>query len=134
MDGTPRELFDRMANEWLTRPTEVTGDQFADDVVIEMPFAPPGARNRFASKQDFLDFARPQRAAFPARIDECRVIAVHDTADPGTIVVEYELSGVAHKDGARSAAAFVLVLTARAGKITHWREYQDVAAMRRALA
>ncbi|GAA3449780.1 nuclear transport factor 2 family protein [Dactylosporangium matsuzakiense] len=134
MDPSPRDLFERMADEWVTRPGEVTGDQFADDVVIEMPFAPPGARGRFESRQDFLDFARPQRAAFPARIDGCRIIAVHDTADPGTIVVEYELSGISLKDGACSTAGFVVVLTAKDGRITRWREYQNVAAMQRALA
>jgi ketosteroid isomerase-like protein len=133
MPGTPHELFESMKTEWLTKPTEVTGEQLADDVVIEMPFAPPGARDRFESKQAFLDFARPQRAAFPARIDECRTIAVHDTTDPETIVVEYELAGISPKDGARSAAGFVVVLTAREGRITHWREYQNVAAMQRAL-
>ena len=132
--GNPRDLFDRMKDEWLANPPEPSGEHLADDVVIEMPFAPPGARNRFEGKCDFLEFARGARAGFPARLDDCRIIAVHDTAEPGTIVVEYELSGTSLIDGARATAGFVVVLGARDGKITLWREYQNVAALRRALA
>jgi ketosteroid isomerase-like protein len=133
MNSTPRDLFDRMAAEWLGSPAEATGDQFADGVIIEMPYAPPGARDRFEGRQDFLDHTRPQRAAFPARIDECRTVAVHETADPATIVVEYELTGTSLVNGRQSSAGFVVILTAHDGKITRWREYQNVAAIQRAL-
>lgn len=67
------------------------------------------------------------------RFDEFRTIAVHQTADPQVIVAEYELSGTLTTTGKSETAAFVVVLTARGGQVVHWREYQDVSALVRAL-
>lgn len=134
MPRTPRELFARMQQEWLDHPGELTGEDYAEDVVIEGPFAPPGQPRRFEGRQQFLDFANPRRAAFPVRFDGCRTIAIHDTNDPETIVVEYELTGTVTTTNRSAAAAFIAVLSARDGKITLWREYQNTLAIQRALA
>jgi ketosteroid isomerase-like protein len=133
MEPTPREVFQRMQQQWLGPPAALTGDYLADDVIIEMPFAPPGQQNRFEGRQQFLEFANPRRAAFPARLDECRTIAVHDTTDPSTIVIEYELTGTSTKTNQRSSAAFIAVLEVHDGKVTRWREYQNVVAIQQAL-
>jgi ketosteroid isomerase-like protein len=134
MHSTPRELFQQMQREWFGQPAALTGDFLADDVVIEAPFAPPGRPNRFEGKQQFLDFANPQRAAFPVRIDACRTIAIHETTDPNTIVVEYELTGTATPTNRQATAAFIGILTARDGKVARWREYQNTMAIQQALA
>jgi len=133
MDATPHEVFHRMQQQWLGHPAPLTGDDFADDVIIETPFAAPGHQNRFEGKQQFLDFANPQRAAFPVRFDGCRTIAIHDTTDPNTIIVEYELTGTSTKTNQQSTAAFISVLTVQHGKITRWREYQNTMAILQAL-
>jgi len=130
---TPYDLFRRMRQSWLGHPVALTGDEFADDVIIEVPFAPPGQPTRFEGRQQFLDFANPQRAALPVRFDDCRTVAVHDTTDPNTIIVEYELTGTSTRTNQQSSAGFVGVLEARDGKITRWREYQDTMAIMRAL-
>ncbi|MGK5741071.1 nuclear transport factor 2 family protein [Micromonospora sp. URMC 103] len=134
MDTTPRELFQRVQHEWFGRTDALTGELLADDVVIEVPFAPPGRPNRFDGKQQFLDFANPQRAAFPVRFDACRTIAIHDTTDPNTIVVEYELTGTSTRTQRQATAAFVVILTVRDGRIAVWREYQNALAIQQALA
>src|SRR4051794_30530104 len=103
-------MFDLMQRRWLGDAGLLTGDLLADDVVIEVPFAPPGRPNRFAGRQEWLAFAEPQRAAFPLRIDQCRTLAVHQTTDPGTIVVEYELTA-STPSGRSGTAAFIGVLT-----------------------
>jgi ketosteroid isomerase-like protein len=58
---------------------------------------------------------------------------VHETADPEVIVVEYQLGGIVTTTGERNRASFIGVLRVRAGKITHWREYQDTALIARTL-
>ena len=133
MHTTPRDLFQRMQRQWFCRPGDLTGEFLADDVVIEEPFAPPGRRARFEGKQEFLDFANAQRATFPVRIDACRTVAVHDTTDPETIVVEYELTGTSTRTDRQATAAFIGILTARDGKVTRWREYQNTAAIQQAV-
>jgi hypothetical protein len=131
--ATPREVFQRMQQHWLGRPVALSGDDLADDVIVEVPFAAPGHVTRFAGKQEFLAFANPQRAALPVRFDECRTIAIHDTTDPDTIVVEYELTGTSMKTDVQSTAAFISVVTVRDGKVVLWREYQNTLAIMRAL-
>ncbi|WP_141577355.1 nuclear transport factor 2 family protein [Actinomadura sp. WMMA1423] len=133
MHTTPRGMFQRMQQRWLDHPTALIDDLLADDVVIETPFAPPGGPTRFEGRQTFLEFADPQRAAFPVRFDDCRTVAVHDTTDPNTIVVEYELTGTHTRTAKQSTAAFIGVLTVHDGKITLWREYQNTLAIMQAL-
>ena len=134
MTSTPRDVFERMRQDWFATATPLTGDLLTDDAVIEAPFAPPGHPNRFEGRQQFLDYANPRRAVFPVRFDECRTTAVHDTTDPSTIVVEYELTGTSTVTGHQATAAFIGVLTARDGKVARWREYQNTAAIAQALA
>lgn len=105
----------------------------APDAVIETPFAPPGRPRRFTGREEFLAFATAGRAALPVRFEECGELAVHETADPQVIVVEYELSGTVTSTGRRAAAPFIGVLRVRDGQIAGWREYQDAIAIAHAL-
>jgi ketosteroid isomerase-like protein len=133
LSSTPRDLFEQMQKQWFSEPIPLTGDDLADDVVVESPFA-AGGPHRWEGKQQFLDFVNPQRATFPVRFDACCTIAIHDTTDPDTIVVEYELTGTSTKTNKQATSAFIAVLSARNGKITLWREYQNVLAIQQALA
>ncbi len=130
---SPREVFEHMQRQWLGGESLGGEDLLADDVVIELPFAPPGRPSRFAGRERFLAFAEPQRAAFPVRFEEVRDVVVHDTADPEVIVVEYALAGTVTTTGHRAAAPFVGVLRVRDGKIVGWREYQNAQAIAEAL-
>lgn len=134
MHSTPRDLFEQMRQQWFGEPAALTGDLLADDVIMEAPFAPPGYPVRIEGRQKFLDFANPRRATFPVRFDACRTTAIHDTTDPNTIVVEYELTGTSTSTNRQATAAFIGVLTARDGKVALWREYQNTMAIQQAIA
>jgi uncharacterized protein len=129
----PREVFARMRQQWLGNAVNPMDSLLAADAVIETPFAPPGRPRRFEGREEFLAFAEAGRAALPVRFEECREIAVHDTADPEVIVVEYELAGTVTTTGRRAAAPFIGVLRVRDGQVTGWREYQDAVAIAHAL-
>ena len=127
-----REVIERMRAGWLGDPAEMD-EALADDVVIEAPFAPGGAR-RWVGRAEWLAFAGPSRAQFPVRFDEFTVLAVHETLDPEVAVIEYELGGVVTTTGRRDRARFIGVLQVRDGKILGWREYQNTAAITAALS
>jgi uncharacterized protein len=129
----PREVFARMREQWLGNAVNPMDSLLADNAVIETPFAPPGRPRRFEGREEFLAFAQAGRAGLPVRFEECREIAVHDTADPEVIVVEYELAGTVTTTGRRAAAPFIGVLRVRDGQVTGWREYQDAVAIAHAL-
>jgi uncharacterized protein len=131
---TPEEFFDRMKQQWLGPIGPLDDEHLADDVVVEFPFAAPGRPSRIEGRARFAAFADPQRAALPIRIDACDATAFHQTLDPGTFIVEYELTATHLRSGKRATAAFIAVLTLRDDKVVLWREYQDTAAMTRAMA
>jgi uncharacterized protein len=130
----PREVFARMKQQWLANSSGAVGSLLADDAVVEIPFAPPGRPRRIVGRAEFTAFAQAERAQLPVRFEECRETAVHETADPEVIVVEYELTGTVTTTGHRASAPFIGVLRVRDGQIAAWREYQDTAAIARALA
>ncbi|HYZ57604.1 MAG TPA: nuclear transport factor 2 family protein [Streptosporangiaceae bacterium] len=129
---TPREVFAHMQRSWLGQASH-DGDLLADDVVIEVPFAPPGRTRRFEGREQWLAFAEPERAALPVRFEQVRNVVVHETTDPEVIVAEYELAGTVTTTGRRASATFIGVLRVRDGKIVFWREYQNVLAIADAL-
>jgi uncharacterized protein len=133
MSEGPREVFARMRQRWLSNTEETLDSLLAEDAVIEAPFAPPGRPRRFQGREEWLAFARGARASLPARFEECRELAIHETADPEVIVVEYELAGTVTTTGRHAAARFIGVLRVRDGEITGWREYQDTVAIAHAL-
>jgi hypothetical protein len=114
---------------WWAAPEAV----IEPDVVIELPFNPPGRPRRFEGRPAFLAYAGKGRVDLPVRFDEFRDVVIHETADPEVIVAEYQLAGTVRATGESHAANFVLVLRVRDGRVTHVREYQDVPAMARAL-
>jgi uncharacterized protein len=128
---TPRQVLEKMHDYFLTGAEH---DLWAPDVVVETPFARPGQPSRTEGRARFLERARAGRAALPVTFQEANTIAIHDTTDPEVIVVEYELVATLNATGERHAARFIGILTARDGKIVHWREYQDTARIDAALA
>jgi uncharacterized protein len=109
---------------------------WAPDVVVEAPFAPPGQPRRFEGATTFLDATRASRESMrqAVRFEEFRVTAEHQTTDPEVTVLEYELGGTVLTTGRRASAPFVAVMRVRAGRIVHWREYQDKLAIADALS
>ncbi|MFC5816252.1 nuclear transport factor 2 family protein [Nonomuraea harbinensis] len=124
-----REVFDGLRRHMTG---EEVADLWAEDVVVETPFAPPDQPRRIEGRERFLAHARAGRAALPVAL-EMGEVTVHDTADPDMIVVEYELGSFLPGTGERLSVPFIGVLKARDGRIAHWREYQDVPAMTAAL-
>jgi len=130
---TAREVYESMRRAWIEDPAAVDA-LWAEDVVVEVPFAAPGRPKRFEGRDAFLAFAKPGRETLPVRIEDCRDVVIHDTADPDVIVVEYVLVGRSTTTGTVGSAAFIAVLRTRGGEIVHWREYQDTMGMAAALA
>jgi uncharacterized protein len=129
----PREVFTQMQERWLSNGASPLGDDLAEDVVIESPFAPPGRPQRIEGRAACIAFTEAGRASLPARFEECRNVVIHETADAEVIVVEYELAGMVTTTNQPAAAAFIGVLRVRDGQIVHWREYQNVLAIAQAL-
>ncbi|KAB2361044.1 nuclear transport factor 2 family protein [Actinomadura montaniterrae] len=132
-DQTPRELFARFQHNVLAGEGGFDEEMLAEDVEIEMPFAPAGHARRIEGRAAVAALVRQGREALPIAFEEFRDVVIHETADPEVIVAEYAIVASA-PGGRRASAAFAVVLRARDGRIVHWREYQDRAAITEALA
>lgn len=89
--------------------------------------SPPGAL-------DVLE--RMRQATFwgtsPLRYESYRTIAIHGTADPGTIVVEQEVQGTSSTTGP-FVLPNIMVLKARHGQIAQLRDYANLLAVEQAI-
>jgi ketosteroid isomerase-like protein len=126
-------------------------DCYADEVVIEMPFAylPALASGRLETTREEIR-QRFAAGAASRRYTALRDVRIHETADPDVLVIEYTLDGTRRaprgdtppkpprrkdgiSDGEPFTMTFVMVLTFRDGLIAHSRDYTDPIAGARAL-
>ncbi|TDC12846.1 phzA/B-like protein [Actinomadura bangladeshensis] len=130
---TPQDLFARFQRNALAGEAGLDAEILADDIVLETPFAPDGHPRRVEGRETVAAMMREGRKALPIVFEEFRDVVVHETADPEVIVAEYEMVASVPGTGKAGSANFIVVLRARDGRIVHWREYQDRAAMAEAL-
>jgi ketosteroid isomerase-like protein len=133
VDLTPRDAFARFQDVLLGRSPELADDLYAEDIVIELPFARPGAPRRFEGRDVFRSYSAAARTALPVRFEGFRNVVLHDTADPEVIIAEYDLAGTVTTTDRQASASFVVVLRVRDGRIVHLREYQNVLGIAAAL-
>ncbi|MET9018571.1 nuclear transport factor 2 family protein [Actinopolymorpha sp. NPDC004070] len=108
-------------------------DFYAPTVVIEMPFAPEvlyPARTEVTREQLRERFTAGASSRRYTRLDNVRI---HQTEDPETVVVEYELEGVTVETEEPFRLKYVMVMTIRDGLIVHSRDYADPLAGARVL-
>ncbi|WP_067820648.1 nuclear transport factor 2 family protein [Actinomadura kijaniata] len=134
----PQEIFERFRRNVLDGGIGLTGDMLAEDAVVETPFAAEGSPRRTEGRAAFLALAEAGREALPVVLTGFRDVVTHRTADPEVLVAEYtlagRLAGPGRESGPELSAGFVVVLRVRDGRVVHWREYQDTAALQRVLA
>jgi len=114
------------------RPGDLA-DFYAPSVVIEMPFATAAlypARIETTREELRQRFAAGASVRRYTDVDNVRI---HETADPETVIAEYDLRGAMVGTGQAFRLTFVMVLTIRDGLIVHSRDYTDPIAGARLL-
>ncbi|MBO0689643.1 MAG: nuclear transport factor 2 family protein [Candidatus Dormibacteraeota bacterium] len=128
--ATPREVFDRLLRGITQGSPDTLGDLYAEDAVVELPFARP-APQRIEGREQLA--ARFQGAgAIPLEF-EARNVVVHQTTDPEVIVAEFDYVGRATTTGRPLHVTNIQVLRVRDGKIVASRDFHDHLAIADAL-
>jgi uncharacterized protein len=130
--ASPRQTVERFLAAVVSPAPGDMADCYADRVVIEMPFASGLTPQRLETTREEIR-ARFAAGAASRRYTAVRDVRVHETADPGVLVLEYRLDGTRLSEGEPFTMAFVMVLTFRDGLIAHSRDYTDPMAGARAL-
>ena len=130
--STPRQTVERFLKAVVSPTPGDLADCYADQIVIEMPFASGLAPERTETTREEIR-QRFAAGAASRRYTGLRDVRVHETADPDILVLEYRLDGTRISDGEQFTMGFVMVLTFRDGLIAHSRDYTDPFAGARAL-
>jgi ketosteroid isomerase-like protein len=105
---------------------------YAADAVHEFPFNQPGVPSRLEGREEIVGWIAAGWSAGPLKYEHYRTLAIHDTSDPDTIIVEQEAVGTSATTG-EFALPNIVVLTVRNGQIVHLRDYVNLVAAAAAL-
>jgi ketosteroid isomerase-like protein len=98
---------------------------WADDGVLEFPFAPAGRRSRYVGKADILAYMKEVAARMGSRIKSEGLddFTVHPMADPAKICLEMAIKGRVLATDAPYLQKYISIVETRDGKVAVYREY-----------
>jgi ketosteroid isomerase-like protein len=128
----PREVLERWRQAAINQSVEEMTRVFAVDAVHEFPFTRPGLPSRLVGREEIVRFSTAVWDTNTFEYERYRTLAIHDTSDPNTIVVEQEALGTGTSTG-EFALPNIIVLTARDGQIAHLRDYVNILAAEAAM-
>ncbi|GGZ73607.1 nuclear transport factor 2 family protein [Streptomyces bluensis] len=100
---------------------------WAEDGLMEFPFAPDGWPRRLEGKEAIAAYMRP----YPDHIDlhDFPDLRIHPTTDPETIVVEMRGVGRLVQTDSPFDMTYIAVVTVQDGLITSYRDYWNPLAV-----
>ncbi|KAA2267129.1 hypothetical protein F0L68_00940 [Solihabitans fulvus] len=128
----PRAVLELHRQAAVDQSVEDMRRVYAIDAVHEFPFAYPGVPSRLAGRDNIVNWIAAGWQANPLKYEHYRILAIHDTSDPDTIIVEQEALGTSPTTG-EFALPNIMVLTARNGQIVRLRDYVNILAAAAAL-
>jgi len=124
--ASPREVFERLIRAVSEKRLEELPALYADDAVVEHPFAIPEPSRLEGREQLREHFAAG--AAMPVEM-EARNVVVHETKDPEVIVAEFEYHGRSTTTGRAFTVAAIFVMRVRDSRIVASRDYGNHLAV-----
>ncbi|MGW0461558.1 nuclear transport factor 2 family protein [Streptomyces tendae] len=114
-----RLLLDKDIDGWV--------GLWADDGVMEFPFAPEGRPRRLEGREAVAAYMRH----YPDHIDlhDLPDLRIHETTDARTVVVEMRGVGRLVRTGAPFDMTYIAVVTVEDGRFTSYRDYWNPLAL-----
>ncbi|GGV49003.1 nuclear transport factor 2 family protein [Streptomyces spectabilis] len=124
---SPADLFRHGLDLLLHGDMEGWTALFAEDAVAEFPFAPEGYPRRLDGRAALAAYLRGlgDHIAY----DAFPYVEIHETGEPGTIVVEMRAEGRVLATGGPFAMAYVVIVTVGDGLIVRYRDYWNPLAL-----
>ncbi|BDM74498.1 hypothetical protein HEK616_79850 (plasmid) [Streptomyces nigrescens] len=118
---SPADLYRHGLRLLLDKNTTGWVDLWAEDGVMEFPFAPQGWPTRLEGAEAIAAYMR----RYPDHIDlhDFPDLRIHQTIDPETIVVEMRGVGRLVETGAPFDMTYIAVVTVQEGHFTSYRDY-----------
>jgi ketosteroid isomerase-like protein len=126
-DAGAREVLERLRQAAISQSADDMSRVYGADAVHEFPFTRPGVPSRLDGRDEIVNWITAGWKAYPLEYERYRTLAIHDTSDPETIVVEQEALGTSASTG-EFALPNIIVLTVRNGQIVRLRDYVNIPA------
>ncbi len=125
--ASPSDVYRRSLRLLLDKDISGWVALWAEDGVMEFPFAPEGRPRRLEGREAVAAYMRP----YPDHIDlhDFPDLRIHETTDPGTIVAEMRGVGRLVETGRPYDMTYIAVVTVRDGRITSYRDYWNPLAV-----
>jgi hypothetical protein len=125
---SPRATVEQFLRAAVSQTPGDMADCYAEKVVVEIPFT---VESLFPSRSHAT--REEMRARFQAgmagrRYTSVSDVAIHETANPEVIIVEYQIHGEKVPSGEKFSSRYAMVVTVRDGHIVHSRDYFDPIA------
>lgn len=122
-----REVLEQLRQAAINQSAVDMGRLYAADAVHEFPFTAPGFPSRLEGRDVIMNWIVEGWQTYPLRYQRYRTVAIHDTTDPDTIIVEQEALAASEATG-ELVFPNLMVLTVRNGHILRLRDYVNVLA------
>jgi ketosteroid isomerase-like protein len=119
---SPVEVLERRRQVLAARDIEAFIELFADDAVMELPFAPPGMPPLLEGQAAIREYSK-RAESMPLRVDDIVTTALYETTDPALVVVEIVTKGTVTTTGQTFEAPGIQVFRIRDGQIHLMRDY-----------
>ena len=94
---------------------------WADDAILEFPFAPKNRPSTYRGKKDILTYMSSTTRSIV--VDSVAGLKISPMLDPNNIVVELTINGHLKSNGAAYNQQYVTFFEFESGKIKQYREY-----------
>jgi len=126
-EAGPREVLERFRQAAIDQSVDDMARLYALDAVHEFPFTRPGLPSRLEGRDEIVSWSAAVWKTNTITYERYRTLAIHDTGDPETIIVEQEAIGTSTATG-EFALPNLVVLTVRDGEIVRLRDYVNILA------
>ncbi|MBO2456853.1 nuclear transport factor 2 family protein [Actinomadura violacea] len=118
---SPADLYRNSLRLLLDKNIPAWVGLWAEDGIMEFPFAPQGWPERLEGKEAIAAYMRD----YPDHIDlhDFPDLRIHQTTDPETVVVEMRGVGRLVETGSPFDMTYIAVVTVQDGLITTYRDY-----------
>lgn len=126
---TAAEVFAKTRPLIMAMDMPAIFDLLADDCVVENPYAPTGMPARLEGKPRVVEHLNAQFERTTMRFEAVDSEVIHETTDPNTIVVEFDMLAEDTRTGAKIRRTMVQIFRVREDKIVLWRDYWNPLAL-----
>ncbi|MEU4270069.1 nuclear transport factor 2 family protein [Streptomyces sp. NPDC026092] len=127
--ASPADLYRHSLRLLLDKDIPGWVGLWAEDGVMEFPFAPPGMPSRLDGREAIAAYMRPYPDSIDVHDFPEADLRIHETTEPRTIVVEMRGVGRLVEGDHPFDMTYIAVVTVEDGRFTSYRDYWNPLAV-----